>query len=122
MINRSKINRQAKIVRLPLGKWKQQGTGRRLKIILAVLALLYFCVLLAFQGWRLIALKRNLADVEQEISLVRDRNELLLQEIERLHSLTYLERLAREELGMVRPDEILFFFRETAEGQSAGER
>jgi cell division protein FtsB len=119
MINVKKACRQAKVV--PLRNRQQQRTARHLKIIVTVLAVLYFSVLLAHQGWRMIALKRNLVDVEQEIISVRSQNELLLREIEQLHSLTYLEKLAREELGMVRPDEILFFFRED-ESQSAGER
>lgn len=120
MNNGKALGKQSKIIYLPLADRKQRQPGRRLKFILAALAVLYFTVLFFSQGWRLLSLQRSLADVEREISVVRSQNELLLQEIEQLHTPAYLEKLARQELGMVRPDELLFFFRETGGSPSGG--
>ncbi len=56
--------------------------------------------------------------LEQQVeSLVQERGDLSRQ-IERLHDPEYLERLARECLGMVRPGEIAFVV-PTEEGESS---
>lgn len=120
MNNGKALGKESKVVYLPRAGRRQRVAGGRLKVILAVLAVLYFTALFASQAWRLIGLQRSLADVEQEISVVRGQNDLLLQEIERLHSPAYLEKLARQELGMVRPDEMLFFFRENGRPPAGG--
>lgn len=76
------------------------------------LALLYFSVLFFSQYWRLTQLNQTLGNLEHEITQVSEQNNEMLHEIERLHSPVYLEKLVREELGMVRPGELLFFFQD----------
>jgi cell division protein DivIC len=81
--------------------------------VLLILALLYFTTLFLSQYWRLVQLRQTLQGIEQETHAARLQNEQMLQEIERLYSPAYLEKMARQELGMVRAGELLFFFRET---------
>ncbi len=57
-------------------------------------------------------MKSTLQELEEQISTVRGQNEKMLWEIEHLHTNSYIEKMARQELGMVRPGEVLFFFRE----------
>ncbi|MDT8440587.1 MAG: septum formation initiator family protein [Desulfuromonadales bacterium] len=54
-----------------------------------------------------------------ELAEVEARNEALREQIIRLRGdRTYIERLARTELGMVRDDELVFQFTDTAQGGS----
>ncbi len=53
-------------------------------------------------------LKQELAEVESRIRAVEIRNEKIRSELERLQSAEYIERMAREELGLVKPGEELY--------------
>jgi cell division protein FtsL len=55
---------------------------------------------------RLYHLGRQLAELEHQRDLLLAENRRLREEIRRLHDPAYVERLAREELGLVRPGEI----------------
>ena len=49
----------------------------------------------------------------REIEIVDQKNATLVREVQRLRSdLGYIEKIAREELGLVRPGEIVFEFAE----------
>lgn len=85
---------------------------KRLTTLVVVGIFLYFAVLLAGQYWRMSQLQRTLDELNREIAGFKSANEAMKQEIERLHSPDYLEQLAREELGMVRPGELLFYFQD----------
>ena len=61
-------------------------------------------------------LEKNQAELELRLTELQAENEKLRSEIERLKTdPAYLEKVAREELGMVREDEIVFQFREPAQ-------
>ncbi|MDQ7849010.1 MAG: septum formation initiator family protein [Armatimonadota bacterium] len=51
-------------------------------------------------------LRREAARLEGQIQTLRRENAQLREEIRRLHTPAYIERLAREQLGLVRPGEI----------------
>lgn len=51
-------------------------------------------------------LRREAARLEGQIRILRRENAQLREEIRRLHTPAYIERLAREQLGLVRPGEI----------------
>lgn len=53
-------------------------------------------------------LRQDLAEVESRIRAVEIRNENIRDELERLQSAEYVERVAREELGLVNPGEELY--------------
>lgn len=62
----------------------------------------------AFHLWRLRGEKKKL---EEKNYLVQKENEALRERIDRIrHDDLYLEKVAREELGLVRPGEILYRF------------
>lgn len=80
--------------------------------VLLLIAVLYFSMLLGSQYWRSLQLRRSLESIHAEIETVKAQNETMAKEIERLHSPIYLEQKAREDLGMVRSGELLFYFSE----------
>jgi len=52
-------------------------------------------------------LDRAVRETERTRTALREENQKLREEIRRLHDLSYVEHLAREELGLVGPQEIL---------------
>jgi cell division protein FtsL len=85
-------------VRRPVPRW-------------AVLLALAAVVALAIAGfgraaWEGYLLRREAAALEREREALRRQNAALREEIRLLHTPEHIERLAREQLGLVRPDEI----------------
>ena len=75
--------------------------------VLAVVALILLTLAVApLRG--LIDHRSDLARLEQQAELLAERNARLEERIERFTDPTYLEQLARECLGMVRPGETAF--------------
>lgn len=57
--------------------------------------------------------QRDLVELTQDIGTIERENARLSQEIQRLHSdMGYIEKIAREELGLVRPGELVIEFKE----------
>ena len=57
--------------------------------------------------------ERDLILFDQQLVALKQENARLSEEIERLNTdLVYIEKIAREELGLVRPGEIVFEFAE----------
>jgi len=109
---KTKLSQQnKKLVFLPEAR-RHSPAGNKLVKGLIVLLILYFVLLFATQSIRLLQMRSTLISIEEEIQVVRLQNEEMLREIEQLHTPAYLEKMAREELGMVRSGELLFLFRE----------
>lgn len=86
---------------------------KRLFVGFLLALVLYFALLFATQYWRQVQFGQALEEIEAEVESVRLANEEMQAEIERLHSPAYLEEVARQELGMVRSGELLFFFQDS---------
>jgi cell division protein FtsL len=56
--------------------------------------------------WHGYQLNREAVQTERERDALRRQNAQLREEIRQLHRPEYVERIAREQLGLVRPDEI----------------
>ena len=76
------------------------------------LLFLYFLILFTVQFFRYIQLNNEVRALSREMERIKAENALLTEEIERLHDPEYLEELARGDLGMVKPGEILFNIQE----------
>lgn len=64
--------------------------------------------------------RREKVALEQEVHQIETQNEALRREIEALRNdRKYIETLARRELGMVKPDEIIYQFPPSGEKASA---
>jgi len=78
---------------------------------------IFLLAMMAFTVWGdrgLLAMWRTQHDLERlgrEIEIVEQKNATLIREAQRLRSdLGLIEKIAREELGLVRPGEIVFEF------------
>ncbi|HER23950.1 MAG TPA: cell division protein FtsL [Candidatus Atribacteria bacterium] len=79
------------------------------KIVLAIILLLILYIVFLFSDKyaRTLQLKEDIKRFEAEIEELKRKNNSLLEEVESLKSDKSVEKIAREELGLSKPDEIL---------------
>ncbi|MDU4961244.1 MAG: septum formation initiator family protein [Sporomusaceae bacterium] len=76
-----------------------------LNLALALLSL-YFCYLVTDRYLELASIRRETAAVRQQLEQAKNRNQQLQAEKELLLLPDYVEKLAREQLGLVKPGEV----------------
>ncbi len=79
------------------------------KIIWAIILLLIFYIVFLFSDKyaRTLQLKEDIKRLESELEELKLKNNNLSEEVESLQSDKSIEKIAREELGLIKPDEIL---------------
>jgi cell division protein DivIC len=79
------------------------------KIVLAIILLLILYIVFLFSDKyaRTLQLKEDIKRLESEIEELKVKNNNLSEEVESLKSDKSVEKIAREELGLTKPDEIL---------------
>ncbi|MFH1001964.1 MAG: cell division protein FtsL [bacterium] len=79
------------------------------KIVLAIILLLILYIVFLFSDKyaRTLQLKEDIKRFESEIEELKMKNNNLSEEVESLKSDKSVEKIAREELGLTKPDEIL---------------
>lgn len=69
---------------------------------------LSFCLYNFYKGFETVQLMQDrLSRLEKRIEKLQLENQQLAREIKEIHSIEYLEKVSREELGLVKPGEIL---------------
>lgn len=92
-------------LRAPARRGRIRLTPRAAVLVVVVSALLLYLVV-PLRSY--VAQRDRLAQLEEQAQALERQNSALENEILRLNDLEYLERIARECLGMVRPGEIAF--------------
>ncbi len=79
------------------------------KIVLAIILLLILYIVFLFSDKyaRALQLKEDIKRFESEIEELKMKNNNLSEEVESLKSDKSVEKIAREKLGLTKPDEIL---------------
>ena len=85
------------------GRIRLTSRGAVLAVIITALLLYLVVPLRTYIGQR-----NQLSDLQKQTALLEEQNRRLQRQVALLHDPVYLERLARECLGMVRPGEIGF--------------
>lgn len=88
---------------------KARNKNKRMKFVLIVAVLGYFLPVFISQQIEFEAQKKALAETQQQIEQQEQIRESLTNKMEMAGSPEYLERIAREQLGLARPDEIIFY-------------
>jgi cell division protein DivIC len=80
------------------------------KITWAIILLLIFYITFVFSEKYadILELKVYIYDLKGEINELTEDNELLTEKVNLLNTNPYIEKIAREELDMVKPNEILY--------------
>ena len=75
--------------------------------VIILLLILYIVFLFSDKYARTLQLKEDIKKLESEIEELKMKNNNLSEEVESLKSDKSVEKIAREELGLTKPDEIL---------------
>ena len=92
----------------------QQGRSRQNNVLRNIAVLLFWVALATFavQGFQrernIQALRESIVQVDKQFADNRLEQERLLQEREFMNSDAYIERMAREQLGMLRTNDLQF--------------
>ncbi|MEW6447838.1 MAG: septum formation initiator family protein [Bacillota bacterium] len=78
----------------------------RLVTVLFLVFLIYLLILVGGQFARLRALERGVVQAKEELETVKIRNKQLWERVRLLESDAYIESLARDNLGLVKPGEV----------------
>lgn len=74
--------------------------------VLVLLTAVYFVYLAVGQQFELYTIQRETASLQERIAELEQANKALLDEKSRLSSPAYVEKIAREQLGLVKPGEV----------------
>lgn len=95
-----------------MGKLRKKPVRFRTKVFVVVIALSAFSYALFFSDFSSVKLKKEskiLADKHKKLALIRLNADSVSAKIDSLkNDLSYVERIAREDLKMQAPDEIVF--------------
>ena len=75
--------------------------------VIILLLILYIVFLFSDKYARTLQLKEDIKRLESELEELKLKNNNLSEEVESLQSDKSIEKIAREELGLTKPDEIL---------------
>ena len=112
MQNQSDGRKKSRIsVRPSPAKGKQKGKivpGRLLVTVLAALFVLYFIYIMIWQQVMLSKKNKEIDALEEKVSAAAQQTEQLKEQLGNMEDPEYIERIAREKLGLVRPNERVF--------------
>lgn len=77
----------------------------RFSYLLVIFLLSYVAVTFSAQFSKLAAMQRSVTSMQREVQELREKNAALREEIRLLQNDTYIEKTAREKLGLVKPGE-----------------
>ena len=77
-------------------------------VIVVTVFVLYFIYIMIWQQVMISQKNKELKDLEEKINSANQRTEELEKELGNLDDPAYLEKVAREKLGLVRPNERVF--------------
>lgn len=78
---------------------------KRVKIVLVLVASIYFSYTFISQQVTISRIKKNIADRKKEYTVLQQKNQALQDEIKLSKNDVYTEKLARERLGLIKQNE-----------------
>lgn len=85
-----------------------KGPKFKIRHILLLLFVFYFVSTFIFQQLKLIELKREEENLKASINEALQEKQRLMKEIELLNDKSYIEKIAREQLRLVKPGEFIY--------------
>jgi len=77
----------------------------KLPTLIIVLLLCYLAISFSSQFSRLSNMQRDVVNIQQQVQEMRDKNAALREELRLVQSDAYIEKVAREKMGLVKPGE-----------------
>lgn len=79
--------------------------GFNFKKVLFIITVVYCCFILITQQIRINKIKKETVSYQSELKLLQVKNQKLQDEVRMSKSEMYIEKLAREKLGLIKPGE-----------------
>ncbi len=79
--------------------------GKKLPALIAVFLLLYLLISFSTQFHKLFVLQKDIKEIERQLQELNIKNEELKRQLKQVQSDAYIEQVAREKLGLVKPGE-----------------
>jgi cell division protein DivIC len=89
----------------PRKRWRV--TPRFFLFVLSLI-LIWIGVGFASRYLHIVVLQGKIVRVEREVAAIKTRNEAIRQQIEEMQTDTYIEKVAREKLGLIKPGETVY--------------
>ena len=86
----------------------------KIKHFLILFFIIYVIYTIGIQQLKMVELSRQEAELAEKINNAIEEREQLKKEIQLLQTDEYIERIARDELGLVKPGELVYKFTEKA--------
>jgi cell division protein FtsB len=83
-------------------------TRIKIRHLIILFFLFYVVYTLVVQQLKMMDLARQEAELRQQIEMAIQQREQLKKQIQLLHTDSYIEKLARDKLGLVKPDEYIY--------------
>lgn len=93
---------------------------QRRRIIIAAVCAIFLIITFGRGAMTNYQLNQKLKRLEGEIAALELRNEQIRADIKQYQSPEYIERIAREQLGLVKPREIKYIISQPAQSSSSG--
>jgi len=107
-VNIKRKKAKKSISRFPRQHRENRYSLYRLISSLGVLIIIALVLIIGVQYFQKLKIEQELAEHEFRLQEYEQRQADLKLEIERLQETDYIEALARERLGLVKPDEVIF--------------
>ena len=91
---------------------KNKIWGSKVFLVLCILFIVYITYIMIIQELKNIELEKELAMYQKELDELHVMVEDLADELGKTKDLDYIEKLAREKLKMVKPNEIMYIINE----------
>lgn len=91
---------------------RKQKSGVKFIFLLMALVLVYFAYTISGQLVQINNLENQLSEQNENLQNIETENDNLKAEIENSDSLSFIERIARDEYGLVKPKEVIFIDRD----------
>lgn len=79
--------------------------GKKLPVLIAIFLLFYLLVSFCAHFQKLYALQKDIKYIESQLQELSAKNEDLKRQLKQVQSDAYIEQVAREKLGLVKPGE-----------------
>lgn len=96
----------------------RQRFGMKLVLVFFIAMVAYITFSISSQIGRLQAMQNNVETIQSQVEELKHKNAALREELKRIKTDSYVEQVAREQLGLVKPGETLIV---PAQSPSAGE-
>lgn len=105
---RLKLGNKGKIYKFKAKKKKKQRKKINKKLLIIGAFMVYLFCFFSYQGFQIYVLKKQEKKLNQEKQTVEQQKMMYQKQLDQINSPEYIEKMARQSLRMIMPNEILY--------------